>query len=216
MKTAIKTQNGYQAVESHPIIIRDLELVTHKSPSEKTKGYCWSVSDPVSGLALARSSTKAGAVNLAHERITRAGAWQVKAKLNAENRAPSVDTLEVWTPPTAPEKPAKPDITKIVELIAERVGGLTPEEQEAVRFALNSRTGQLKAKSPSAFGDAKERLACAAWQGLQPNGFKLGLISTQAVCCVQSSKALWEKLSAVRWPAAFDKDKAALVAAGVW
>lgn len=215
MKTAIKTATGYKAVNSQPINIHGLDLVTHKSPSEKAKGFCYAVSDPVSGLALARASTKAGAVNLAHERINRAGALATLIKINTEVEAPSVETLEVWSP-EAQQPKGKPDIARIVDLIAERVGGLTDAERVAVSTALNSRTGQLKAKSPSAFGTPAERLACAAWQGLQPNAFKVGIVSILAVGHYEDSKALWEKLSKLRWPAAFDKDKAALVAAGVW
>lgn len=214
MKTAFQTAKGYQAVESKPINILGLELVTHKSPSETlAKGYCHAVTDPATGLALARASTKAAAISLAHDRIARNGADKVRDLLASKEAAPPVEDLPVWT---APERnaPAKADVENIVALISKTVGGLTDREKTAVSRALNSRTGQLKAKSPSAFGDADEALAAAAWQGIQPNGYKVGIVSVFSLR--GEARDLYDKLSKVQWPTTFDKDKLALVSAGVW
>ena len=210
-KIAIQIDNGYKAVEADLFEIEGIAAAVHRSPGKN--GFCFAVSCPVTGLAFAKAATRKGAVELATERIIRAGAWQVQAKLNAANRAPSVQGLEVWQAPVRESAP-KADVNGIVELVSKTVGGLNDAEKKAVARALNSRTGQLKAKSPSAFGDAEERLAAAAWQGLQPNGYKIGIVSVFSLR--GEARDLYDRLSKVKWPAAFDKDKLALVNAGVW
>lgn len=216
MKTAFQTAEGYKAATATlDTLFGCITVALHKSPSTAACGWCWAVTDPRTGKAFARSNTsRQAALDLAFSRIEKAGLARVQAVLAAEPDAPAVETLPVWTPPAKAEAATKVDIPHIVDLVAKTVGGLTDREKTAVARALNSRTGQLKAKSPSAFGDDDERLACAAWQGLQPNAFKIGTLSVFSLR--GESSELFEKLTKVSWPAAFDKDKLALVNAGVW
>lgn len=210
MKTAIKTPAGFQVIEAQPIQVLGLDLAIHRTPGKSG----WSVTYPATGYALvSKQGTRELARSEALLRLNSYGVEKAVSLLDQHPKAPPVDTLPDYVePPKAPAHTA--DIVKLVDLVAKTVGGLSEDEKQAVARALNSRTGRLKAKSPSAFGDAAERLACAAWQGLQPNGFKLGTFSIMSLRG-EASK-LYEKLSAVQWPDAFDKDKSALVAAGVW
>lgn len=108
----------------------------------------------------------------------------------------------------------KPDINRIADIVAKTVGGLTDTERAGVLLALNSRTGQLKAKCPSAFGTPDEKLACAAWQAIQPNAYKIKIGTL--LYLRGEARDLYDKLSKVRWPDCFDKDKQALKALGAW
>lgn len=211
-KIAIKFGTGYKSVEAELVTVEGIACGVHKTPGAKFGTICWSVTELVTGLALAKSSKRQGAIDLATERIVRAGTWQVQAKLNAEVKASAPEGLE----PLVIEKrapAAKADVPHIVDLVA-KVVPLNERERAAVLRALNSRTGQLKAKAPSAFGDADSQLAAAAWQGLQPNAFKIGIVSVWSLR--GEALELYDRLSKVQWPAAFDKDKFALVNAGVW
>lgn len=215
MKTtiAIQTPNGYLAVAATLETVADFTVAVHKSPSNHAKGWCWAVTDPGTGLAFARSNiSRQAAVDLAGERITKAGPDAVRQKLATTPKAPPVDGLPEWIA-QIPEKTTRPDLDHIVSLV-DRVVPLDDNEKVAVKRALSSRSGRLKAKAPSAFGDEDEQLAAAAWQGLQPNGYKIGIISV--ISLRGPAAELYAKLSKVRWPSAFDKDRAALEKAGVW
>lgn len=92
---------------------------------------------------------------------------------------------------------------------------LTDEQKAAILRALASRgprKGYLKAKSPSAFDD---QLACAAWQGLQPNAFKLGIMSVMMLRDPAAQKFATD-LAEYRFPAWLDYDRHALQTMGVW
>jgi hypothetical protein len=212
MKTKIAINLGHKfvAIEAFPITIEGLDLALHKTLGKSG----WTITHPGTGVALGKSSiSKQEVENLAYQRIvTNGGAENVLVKLAQLPKAPAVETLELHKP-VVKAPAAKADIPAIVAAIHNTVP-LTDREKAAVVTALNSRTGQLKAKSPSAFGNADEQLACAAWQGLQPNGYKVGIFS--CISLRGEAKDLFERLSKVRWPAALDKDKAALVALGAW
>lgn len=211
MKTTIAINIGHSfvAIEANITEVLGIPVGIHKTIDK----HGWSVTDLSTGIALAKSSiSRAEAVTLANLRVSTATVEAVKAKLAAFPAAPATNTLKHHCPVVKP-KAVKINIPTIVEAIHNTVP-LTEREQAAVVTALNSRTGQLKAKSPSAFGTTHEQLACAAWQGLQPNGYKIGTFS--CICLRGEARELFEKLSKVRWPAALDKDKAALVAIGAW
>lgn len=203
--------NGFVALEAEIINILGIEVGVHKTIN-KPKG--WSVTELSTGIALAKSSvSRVEVIALANVRVAGAGKEAVLAKLAALPAAPAVDTLEAYTAPVK-AKVEKADIGAVVAILEKTIGGLTDTERAGVILALNSRTGQLKAKSPSAFGTPVERLACAAWQAIQPNAFKVSI----GTCLFlrDDARALYDKLSKVRWPDCFDEDKQALKALGVW
>jgi hypothetical protein len=213
MKTTIAINlghKGFQTIEAEKVDIHGIPCAVHRSINKPG----WSVSSVEYGVALiSKAQSKALAIESALGAVAGNGADNVKAQLAKLPRVPSV-VLESYKAPV--KTPAtKADIPAIVQAIHNTVP-LTEREKAAVVRALNSRTGQLKSRAPSAFGDADERLAAAAWQGLQPNAFKVGLVSCFAIGHHEESRSLWTRLSAVRWPAALDKDKLALVNAGVW
>lgn len=212
MKITIKLLSGFYALSAEPIEILGFNFALHRTLNKSG----WTITEPRSGLALvtkAKSREQARASVL--DKINTLGVDKFRTLVGQHSSLPNPEGLPEYVAQVKP-KPVKADISKIVELVANSVGGLSDAEKIAVARALNSRTGQLKAKAPSAFGDAEERLAAAAWQGLQPNGYKIGLVSVFAIGHHADSQALWEKLCKHRWPAAFDKDKLALVNAGVW
>jgi len=213
MKTPVNINNKFFAVEAEAINILGIALARHRSVGKRG----WSITDPRSGGAIVTGQkSKELARSEAVLRIQSHGVEKVREFLAAKPAAPAVETLPDYVIEVAKESVAKADVAGIVELVARTVDGLSERERAAVTRALNSRTGQLKAKAPSAFGDADERLAAAAWQGLQPNAFKVGLVSCFAIGHHEESRSLWQRLSAVKWPAAFDKDRLALEKAGVW
>lgn len=205
MKIAIKLESGFYAVAAEPVTVCGVDLALHKTIGKTG----WSITHPRTGFALATGrATKETARSETAVKLQAYGVEKALALLDKYPSTPAVETL--------PEKqPAvKVDVDHIAALIAKAVGGLTERETAAVRRALNSRTGQLKAKAPSAFGDADERLAAAAWQGIQPNGYKVGIVSVFSLR--GEARDLYEKLSKFQFPAALDKDKLVLVKAGVW
>ncbi len=96
----------------------------------------------------------------------------------------------------------------MIDVVAVYVGKLSTEERDAVKAALNPKTGQLKARAPS------EPLARASWYGLQPNIYK---VKAGAVMMLDAKpRQLYERLSEFNWPAALDKDMHALKRLGAW
>jgi hypothetical protein len=92
---------------------------------------------------------------------------------------------------------------------------LTDEQKAAILRALSSRgprKGYLKAKSPSPLDD---QLACAAWQGIQPNTYKLGIGSVMMLRDPEAQKFALT-LSEYRFPAWLDYDRHALQQMGAW
>ena len=199
--------SSHVSVPAETVTIQGFACAVHKSVGKSG----WSVSSVTKGIAFVVGwKSKDGAVREAERRILNKGTDAVSASL-----ATYPDTPSSAPAYEAPKKSPAADIDTVVRLVGERAG-LTDKEKAAVRKALNGRTGQLKAKSPSAFGDADERLACAAWQGIQPNAFKIGTFSVLSLSRDAECSALYDKLSKVTWSDAFDSDKKALVDAGVW
>lgn len=210
MKTtiAININGSFKTIEAEKVDIHGIPCAVHKSIGKPG----WSVSSVERGVALiSKAQSKALAIESALGAVAGNGVTTTQAQLAKLPRVPSV-VLESYKAPI--KTPAqKADIPAIVAAVHNTVP-LTEREKAAVVRALNSRTGQLKAKAPSAFGDTDEQLAAAAWQGLQPNAFKIGICS---IWSLRGEAAdLYERLSKIKWPAALDKDKLALVNAGVW
>lgn len=209
MKTSIIIckGSGHVSIPAEPVTIQGFACAVHKSIGKSG----WSVSSVEKGIAIVVGwKDKGGAVREAERRILNKGTDAVRASLDTYPALPaSAPAFE------APKKIEGADVDTIVRLVGERAG-LTDRERAAVRKALNGRTGQLKAKSPSAFGDADERLACAAWQGIQPNPFKVGTVACLAFSRDLECTELFRKLTAIQWPDAFDSDKKKLVDLGVW
>ena len=114
------------------------------------------------------------------------------------------DSATPWTAPA--EKSEKPNIHEVAAAIA-KVAGLNAAETAAVHAALSKKTGRLKAKAPA------DDLVKAAWNGLQPNPFKIQL----SACFLRGdAKELVHKLAAKSWPVWLDSDAKALVDLGVW
>jgi hypothetical protein len=108
---------------------------------------------------------------------------------------------------------SREDMGRIVKAIAARAE-LNDSEIEAVWRALTSNgrhTGRLLAKAPSRHIDA---LANAAWNGLQPNPWKVQ--PTTLLFADGLAKDLLLKLAKHAWPAYLDRDAAALKALNVW
>lgn len=199
--------SSHVTVPAETITIQGFECAVHRSIGKSG----WSVSSVTKGIAFVVGwKSRDGAIREAERRILNKGTDAVSASLatypDAPSEAPAYE---------APKKSPAADIDTVVRLVGERAG-LNDRERAAVRRALNGRTGQLKAKSPSAFGDADEKLACAAWQGIQPNAFKLGTIACLVFSREPECAALFKKLIAIKWPDAFDSDKKKLVDLGVW
>jgi hypothetical protein len=98
------------------------------------------------------------------------------------------------------------DIEPVVVAIVETLGGCTPDEVSGIRSALSSKTGRLKERAPA------EVWGKAAWNGLQPNAWK---IQFSACFLPFGPAAFLTRLSRITWPAALDKDLAALRSLGV-
>jgi hypothetical protein len=101
----------------------------------------------------------------------------------------------------------------VAAAIAERAA-LTTAEHEAVVRALckaGPNAGRLLAKAPTGYRDP---LGQAAWNGLQPNPYKV--LTSSILFAGPAEKALLDKLVGKSWPVWLDSDADALVKLGVW
>ena len=206
--TAVITGPGrYSSVQATAHNIDGITVAIHPSLS----GAGFAATDPRTGYAyVSKAKSKRAALDVVRGLVERYGVDGVDAVVSKYPAAPPVGELVEWVTPT---KSTKPDLDAIVAAIA-GVVELTDAERAAVRAALSSTSGRLRAKSPSAFGGPDEQLAAAAWQGLQPNGYKIGVVTVWSLR--GPALELYTKLSAKRWPSALDADRAKLEAYGVW
>ena len=106
-------------------------------------------------------------------------------------------------------------IDRLNELSRESRGKeLSEREVAAVRSAITTRgkhKGRLKANAPSSWGDPWGN---AAWNGLQPNAFKVqfGCVAFLA----DAEREFFDFLNLINTPAWLDRDRAALQSMGVW
>lgn len=208
MKIAIATSKGFRAITAELIHTEGHGIYAHKS-LKKPSG--WTASCGRSGYALAHGTSKKDVTNAVQRIIDQHGIERFRRVLEAAPAAPPVDGLpEAVLPQPKRAVWSLSDLDRLVSAIEDRVGGLDRDERIAVAAAFTVRHGRLKAQAPNSYDEA---LANAAWNGLQPNTFKV-----QYTSCFHKGKALdlLLKLSKFTWPAAFDKDRAALESLGVW
>jgi hypothetical protein len=176
-------------------------------------GKGWAVTSPRCGQVIAKGPTKAAAEQALREVLQQFGVERVQARIQSAPAAPDPVTLEA---PPAPQRPARVDrdqIGQIVKAIAQRAQ-LTDSEIEAVWRSLASNgkhAGRLLSKPPVLSVDP---LANAAWNGLQPNPWKVQ--PTAVLFANGNAKDLLNKLAEHAWPAFLDRDAAALKALNVW
>ena len=193
---------NYLATKARIIRKAGHEFGIHKTLNKST----WSVTHIESGYAVTtRQPNQAAALARLEHILTTETPQALATAFSSQPSAPCPWSLEVHSTKVAAPKPSA-NIPEIVRIIAQTVGGLSDLEELAIKGALNSRTGQLKAKCPSADWNK------AAWNGLQPNAWKIQF----SACFLRGEPAdLLAKLSKHTWPAAFDKDLHALRKAGV-
>jgi hypothetical protein len=208
VKITIATQHGFRAIEAYLVHIEWCGIYAHKS-LKKPNG--WTASCGRSGYAVAHGTSKKDVTDAVQRCIKQHGVEKFRKVIEAAPAAPSPNNLPDATLP-APKQAAwsLDDLDRLVNAISDRVGGLGPDEKLAVAAAFTCRNGRLKAQAPNSYDEV---LANAAWNGLQPNAFKV-----QYSSCFHKGAALdlLLKLSKFSWPAGFDKDRAALEALGVW
>jgi hypothetical protein len=204
MKTtiAIATRSGYVATDAYPLDILGIPLGVHRIVG-KTSG--WAVTHVPTGLRVAAGGTRKIAAARAETQLNWMGAAEFARVSAGSPKAPPADTLKPAASPVRVKAP-KPDLERILDAIATDVGTLDDTERQACRAALSSTTGRLKAKAPS------EPMAKAAWNGLQPNAWK---VQFSCVWLDGAAKALLLKLSEHAWPAILDRDLHTLRLMGV-
>ena len=213
MKTEIQIPLAYSHGRFYKVtgVLLDapIEAVLHRSVT----GKGWAVTSPRCGQVIAKGPTKAAAEQALREVLEQFGVERVQARIQSAPAAPELETLEL---PPAPRKVTRVDRTQIgqiVKAIADRAG-LTDSEIEAVWRALatnGKHAGRLLAKPPVISVDP---LANAAWNGLQPNPWKVQ--PTAVLFTNGNAQDLLNKLVKHAWPAFFDRDAAALKALNVW
>ena len=201
MKISIATRDGFRAVESHGTF-EVSGYIFAVTPDLKRAGR-WRGTYVGTGLAVPGSwPSITGCIR----EVSRVVASNLPAFLSA------IAGLPVAPPPgdlaaaVLPVPSRAVDIEPVVAAIVETLGGCTPDEVSGIRSALSSKTGRLKAKAPA------EVWGKAAWNGLQPNAWK---IQFSACFLPFGPAAFLTRLSRITWPAALDKDLAALRSLGV-
>lgn len=185
-------------------------IVTHPNPTIGSVGIhkslpgsasTWSATHVRSGLRITRGDTRK---SLVEEMTTREFTESQLAIVAAAADAPE---MEETTPP-APHKEARKSVglDPIVDAVASLVE-LNDQERKAVRDALSSRSGRLKASAPV------EPWAKAAWNAMQPNPWKFQVASVMFL--PDGPRAFHDRLAKFKWPVALDKDLETLKRLGV-
>jgi len=182
-------------------------IVTHPHPTigevgihKTVGGRDWSITHVRTGRRFLSRTTRKAAI-----------AWAEDFSLTEEQteilkRTESAPPLEEANPLPKPEPKTRPDIDAIVDAV-NQVVTLSDRERKAVRDALSSRSGRLKASAPV------ESWAKAAWNGLQPNPWKIQIGAMMFL--PDEERSLLNRLSKHTWPVALDKDIEALSRMGV-
>jgi len=114
-------------------------------------------------------------------------------------------------------------VNQLIEAINKSLAGipgqsieaLTKKEIEAIKRAISSKgknKNRLLKKCPSVL---KDPMAFAAWQGIQPNAYKLS-IAGQIMLQDQKAIVLRNKLVKIAFPSYLDIDKDNLTKLGAW
>jgi hypothetical protein len=208
VETPIALPNGrFTKTSGYPF--HKFGLVLHASVS----GKGWCLTSPQSGLLVAKGNSKKQCLDAFQQLTEQFSKEQVLERIEAAPAAPPLDSIEPHTKPLAPRRIARETLGQIVKAIADRAG-LNDSETEAVWRALatNGRNaGRLLSKPPSRQVD---ELANAAWNGLQPNPWKVQ--TTTLFFLDGNAKDLLYKLVKHPWPAYLDRDASTLKALNVW
>jgi hypothetical protein len=201
-------RNNYYRIKAsrldHP-----LNLALHRSVT----GKGWSITSIGCGRIVAKGNTMNEARGALHDVVKRIGLERVRIGIESSPPAPPVEGLEPAPPPSKPQRIDRNSIGQIVRAVADRAG-LNELETDAVWRALatNGRNaGRLLSKPPSRYVD---ELANAAWNGLQPNPWKVQ--PTALLFADGAAKDLIDKLAKYAWPSYLDRDAATLKALNVW
>ena len=205
MKKEIVVVNG----NGEPMRVEALVL-THPHPTIGAVGFHkslvgadkpWSATHVRSGRRFTQGKTRKGLV----DEVMAREFTDDQLKIVAE--APDAPPMQEDTPPALMREARKRiDLDAIVDAV-DAVVPLNERERKAVRDALSSRSGRLKAKAPV------ESWAKAAWNGLQPNPWKTQIGAFFFL--PDQERALLDRLSKHTWPDCLDKDLQTLKRFGV-
>jgi hypothetical protein len=215
--SAAFTGGTFKAVEgtlvelSLPPDFLQWEFVLHRHLG---KAGGWTITERSTGIALKHGTSRTKLLEETAAALYQFTAERFEAKIVALPFAPPPHTLQ---PATLPVKKAAEstglDPSAIAIKIAE-IAQLTPAEHNAVLASLAStgkNKGRLTAKPKPGYRFPLEN---AAWNAIQPNGYKVQI--GNLFFLRGEAKALYEKLSAHKWPLWLDPDAHALDQLGVW
>jgi hypothetical protein len=172
----------------------------------------WSLTATLCGWVIARGPTQQACLQNYRELLTQRSEKEILDRIAGAGQAPSpanLTQLDKRTPSTKPTRAAE----DVADAIAARAG-LDPVERNAVLRALSKAgptTGRLLKNPPVGYRDS---LAQAAWNGIQPNPYKIQ--ASSILFTRGADEILLKKLLAKSWPVWLDADAAALVDLGVW
>jgi hypothetical protein len=172
----------------------------------------WSLTVIECGLVICRGPTQKDCLKNYQTLLTQHSAQEILARVSNAGKAPVSDGLPGYEK-KAPTSNPKWKAENVADAIAARAG-LDQVERNAVWRALSKigpNAGRLLKSAPRGYDDP---LAQAAWNGIQPNPYKV-----QATCLLFArgdDKILLNKLLAKSWPVWLDSDASALVDLGVW
>ena len=175
----------------------------------------WSLTSVACGFVICRGATKAKAKAAYQHILAHRSPEEVLARINLRAPAPSPDSLAEahLGKPAKPNAQPRASAFAVAAAVAARAA-LTTDEHRAVFRALcksGPNAGRLLAKAPTGYRDP---LGQAAWNGLQPNPYK---VQTSSILFAGApEKALLNKLLGKSWPVWLDSDADALVSLGVW
>jgi hypothetical protein len=208
VKIAVAVHGGWRQIDAQ--LVADLGL-TPVALHRTINRQGWSLTSVACGFVICRGATKAKALAGYQHILTHRSPEEVLARIQSRPAAPVPDCLRA-VEPTAVRPPVISSVD-VADAIAARAG-LTAEEREAVLRALGkagAHSGKLRKKAPVGYTDP---LGQAAWNGLQPNPYK---VQTSSLLFARGpERALLDKLLAKNWPIWLDADADALVKLGVW
>jgi hypothetical protein len=172
----------------------------------------WSLTATLCGWVIARGPTQQACLQNYRELLTQRSEQEILARISQAPPAPGPDGLALVEKEARKFQP-KWAAEDVADAIAARAG-LDPIERAAVLRALSKAgptTGRLLKNPPVGYRDS---LAQAAWNGIQPNPYKVQ--ASSVLFTRGADEILLKKLLAKSWPVWLDADAAALVDLGVW
>lgn len=198
MKTILTTSGPRRIATYRTATIAGLTVLIHPAVLPRTGEVC---TDPRTGLSYG------GGPDKVRRTVAHLGLESVRDYVAGHDDAPApTDDIPVAEQWSGKAPAAKHDVHTVATAIvhaADAPGSWIP----AIVSALSSRTGRLKAKAPA------DDLGKAAWNGLQPNPWKVQFGS----CFLRGEAAeILAHLAKHAWPAWLDSDAKALQDLGVW